>query len=572
MKRVLMTACLAFVCQVSAAQVMEIPITPFSNMASGYQATNPGFRAILRNAAGDFIAGGPLTIDAVISGYSDDASSGSPYGKLVLRLDIAQMSLEEPTPGVKSGFLSLCMARDQESSMQGTQCKNLSGNIHPERPFQYLDMPVQFTRKGGDIQIISYDGDTGEGGTPEQISLAVYHPAYGFAAPGKSFKDYQSPLTLDLNNDGRLSLLNVHNNRRDVRFDFDGSGKKVRTGWIVPSEGLLFWDDGTGCVKNGTQLYGEYFGSKDGKKTYSNGFEALKAQLDPLGTGKVVASKHKALKIWRNWGVDGVCRPGEVYPARQFVKVIHLAYTEDANPSLNEDNEVRAMGMFTLKDGSKGIMGDVYFKQRRSSDVKVDSKPAPRSISVSNRRPIQAQDTKAVKSYADANNFYLFVNLRDGMRVAYSASYGVGGEAGQAWGTLVADGDHFWFRQEDNPTQQLLLPPGLTFDSSASHSLWDFKQYMALVNRVAYSVANESSMTSSDVYGNPAAALVDFKGGTAGVMMSYKDALEIVYNRKVEDRSNSNLSVYYGKGVGPVALEFSEDKSPSGTFKVYLGQ
>jgi hypothetical protein len=60
-------------------------------------------------------------------------------------------------------------------------------------------------------------------------------------------------------------------------------------------------------------------------------------------------------------------------------------------------------------------------------------------------------------------------------------------------------------------------------------------------------------------------------GGTAGGQVLYTDALEVVFNKTVANRSKSDWKAYYSKGIGAVALEFREDKSPSGVFKFYLG-
>jgi hypothetical protein len=348
---------------------IHIPITPFSNMASGYQATNPGFRAIIRSNGGEFVAGGPLTIDSVIRGTSDDASSGSAYGKLIMRVD-----MEESYPGVSSGLmngtykgtLDICMAQDPDSSIQSTQCKNLSGNIHPERPFQWLKKAIDFKVEDGNVTITKYYGSVGEGGTSQQLSLAVFHPAYGFAAPGKAFKDYQSPLVLDLDHNNQLDLVNVWDESAKVRFDLNGTNTKVRTGWVQPKDGLLFWDNGSGCVSNGTEFFGEYTGSTDGNRTFENGFKALSAKLDPKNTGKIVAKNFPQLKIWRDAGKDGVCKKSEVVAASKLVKEINVAYNTVENVKLNEDNEVRLTGSYVGVDGKSHLIGDVWFKQRRN--------------------------------------------------------------------------------------------------------------------------------------------------------------------------------------------------------------
>lgn len=351
---------------------LEIPITPFSNMASGYQATNPGFRAILRSESGHLIAGGPLTIDAVIAGRRDDATQGSAYGRLILKLDVV-----DGYPGVSSGVmsgtykgtLSICMARNPEAPMADTECLNLKGNIHPERPFQWINKPVDFVVQDGNIEITKYYGNVGEGGTSKQLSLAVFHPAYGFAAPGKAFKDYQSPLVLDLDHNGKIDLVNVWADLPIVRFDLTGEGKKLRTGWVKGQDGFLFLDNGSGCVTDGRQFFGEFTNSLEGDRTFHNGFDALAATLDPNATGKVIAAKHANLKVWQDKNQDGLCQLSEVASASRFVREIPLAYRTIQNPKLTEDNEIRLVGSYVGVDGKKHNLSDVWFKLRRHEQL-----------------------------------------------------------------------------------------------------------------------------------------------------------------------------------------------------------
>lgn len=348
---------------------LEIPITPFSNMASGYQATNPGFRAIIRSVDGDFIAGGTMNMDAVIRGRSDDASQGSAYGRLILSLD-----MEESYPGISSGVmsgnykgkLSICMAKDTTASLQNTECKNLSGNIHPERPFQWIDKPIEFTVANGNVKITKYSGSTGEGGTSQQLSLAVFHPAYGFAAPGKAFKDYQSPLVLDLDGNGQLDLVNVWGADPGVSFDLAGTGEEVRTGWVKPTDGLLFDGRKAACVTNGAQLFGEFTGTTNGKPTFDNGFRALESLFGKAGEAKLQVKAGDGLKVWRDLNQDGVCTPNETAPASQYVKSFSLVYRTVKNVQLTEDNEIRLVGTYAGRDGREHVVGDVWFKQRRN--------------------------------------------------------------------------------------------------------------------------------------------------------------------------------------------------------------
>jgi len=98
---------------------------------------------------------------------------------------------------------------------------------------------------------------------------------------------------------------------------------------------------------------------------YANGFVALAKILDPKNTGRVVASEHPELKVWRNTAQDGICKASEVSPASRFVREIRVAYDEVKNVKLTEDNEIRLTGTYLGVDGKAHLVGDVWFKQRR---------------------------------------------------------------------------------------------------------------------------------------------------------------------------------------------------------------
>jgi hypothetical protein len=197
----------------------------------------------------------------------------------------------------------------------------------------------------------------------------------------------------------------------------------------------------------------------------------------------------------------------------------------------------------------------------------------PLMFSTKNQTPLQVKSVSDVKTYAMENDYFFPSYLRDGMKVLYSASYGIGKEAAQARGHIVERNGKFLFKQDANPTMNLLLPPGLPMNNSQDDvSLWDIRGYLMLINRVAFSSHNLMSKTENDIYSVPSASVLDFEGGTAGSTVSYPNALEVKYSSSVQGRSNSNLKVYFAKGTGPVALEFTESMTPSGTFKFYLGQ
>ena len=366
----------------SSSGSLLIPITPFSNMASGYQATNEGFRAILKDASGKVIAAGPMSIDAAIKGYSDDASQGSSYGRLVMNVDLKYVAgtlQSGQSDGKSKGKLSICMAQDTSAQFDEGSCKSLTGNLHPERPFQWIDKSVSYSVAGNEIKITGYDGETGEGGTRSQIALAAFHPAYGFAAPGKAFKDYQSPIVLDLNGNGKFDLVDVWNDSTVVSFDITDNGNALRTGWIAAGDAFLALDvNSDGKVNSGAELFGEYSVGKvksaSRGNTFENGFLAL-GQYDLNRDGKIDSQDviFKKLMVWRDANSNGVTDAGELKSiASASIAEISLAYksTESNGKPLSVlENEVRLVSTFKTSDGKAHKMADIWFKQRRNSQM-----------------------------------------------------------------------------------------------------------------------------------------------------------------------------------------------------------
>ena len=368
---------------------LHIPITPFSNMEKGYQATNPGFRAILKDSSGKVFAAGPITMDSVINGSTDDATRGSAYGRLVLNVGLKHLDgqAQAGAAGEGSGKLTICMASDSGAKYDVASCQRLTSDISAnDRPFQWFDVPVSWTTSGNDIRITRYSGQTGEGGTPSQIALSVYHPAYGFAAPGKAFKDYQSPLVLDMNANQRIDLTDVWDESRRTHFDVTGVGKAYRTGWVAPGDGLLALDfNSNGRIDSGVELFGEFTArptpllpDPNARTTFENGFLAL-AQYDENVDGVIDVRDgvFARLIVWRDRNGDGISTPGELSKLDQAgIASISLAWKKveiEGNPMTVAGNEIRVNAQFTTKSGETLEIADVWFMQRRSESLNADA-------------------------------------------------------------------------------------------------------------------------------------------------------------------------------------------------------
>ena len=95
-----------------------------------------------------------------------------------------------------------------------------------------------------------------------------------------------------------------------VRFDLDGSGRKLEWQWITNDGAWLVYDPaGTGEVTSAIQM----FGSRSFLLFCSTGYEAM-ALLDDNGDGMLRGNELTGLALWHDANSDGASDPGEVRP------------------------------------------------------------------------------------------------------------------------------------------------------------------------------------------------------------------------------------------------------------------
>ena len=126
---------------------------------------------------------------------------------------------------------------------------------------------------------------------------------------------YVDPLLLDLTGKGvRMTDL-----RDGVLFDTDHSGTLKRTGWADRSTGMLVVDDGSGQIKDVSQMFSEYYAGKfgvggaAGEARFKDGFAAL-ASEDSNTDG--VIDHHdpiwSKLRVWVDVSHDAKTDAGEL--------------------------------------------------------------------------------------------------------------------------------------------------------------------------------------------------------------------------------------------------------------------
>ena len=176
-----------------------------------------------------------------------------------------------------------------------------------------------------------------------------------------------SPLTFDLNGDGKVSTTGVQNGRK---FDINGDGKLDQTAWAGKGDGVLAFDgnkdgvaggDGKELLGNNTDVDGD--GKADG---HANGFEALKALaqknlgFESVADGKLDQWELQALeqKTGLTMNVDGQNRSlGEL-----GISEVNLGYTEAGDNADENGNQHRQVGAGFVRNGEQGKVNDVWFK------------------------------------------------------------------------------------------------------------------------------------------------------------------------------------------------------------------
>lgn len=346
---------------------LQIPVTCFVNMEHGFHGTDENYIVQLLDSAGSVVAAGYSTIDAVRNGTPTDGKG--PYPGMILNFDLTWLKDTRPTSG--SGSLNVCYSDPnlppEKGSCQSKQAQGVPSDA--ERPTSIQRAAASWT--------VSEDGGKPQIKVAGNFNLSTHHPVWGLAKAGACFKDYQSPLVLDLNKNGKYDLVDVWDDQRPIRFDINADGKKVRTGWVKAVDGLLAMDlNGNGLIDNGLELFGEYTkGQRQvaaGERSFENGFQAL-AQFDSNMDGRInkLDAAFANLLIWTDSNLDGVSQPGELKSLRDHkIAEISLAYSKLGNlqPAVVANNEVRLEATYKTEDGAVHLISDVWFKQRRYSD------------------------------------------------------------------------------------------------------------------------------------------------------------------------------------------------------------
>jgi Ca2+-binding RTX toxin-like protein len=167
-----------------------------------------------------------------------------------------------------------------------------------------------------------------------------------------------SPLVLDLNNDGKITVTNLDDNPGSF-FDIDEDGLAEQIAWVGPEDGLLVRDLlGNGYIADASALFGS---------ATEDGFTQL-ARLDANEDGVVDQAdpEFASLLIWRDDDGDGFSSPGELHALSAFsISAIQVKATP-VNRT-NAGNRVSHVGSFTVMENGRAerrAVHDIWFRYR----------------------------------------------------------------------------------------------------------------------------------------------------------------------------------------------------------------
>lgn len=361
---------------------------PFVNMEHQIHASDPGTWAIMRDSSNRVIGAGPMTLDAACRGQTN-GNFGYPDVTLNVALTYVDASVETGEASGGQGTLSICLVQNPSASPSEMTCKQgVSGANDPSRPAHWHDRAFTYTiESGNQIKIQSKAGFASYGlNEAVQNGLTFAHPTAagvcGSSTP--QYADYNSPLVLDINRNGKMDLVSAWDDQQQIRFDLKADGNPLRTGWVAPGDALLVLDlNANGRIDDGKELFGEhtdivFADVKPGTwSAFDNGFRAL-AQYDRNRDGLINAkdSVFEKLRLWEDRNLNAQVDAGELSKLQDHdVVEISLAYYKTGKPYqylFVKGNEIRMQSTFRDSTGKEHMVGDVWFGVRKSETARKD--------------------------------------------------------------------------------------------------------------------------------------------------------------------------------------------------------
>ena len=277
-----------------------------------------------------------------------------------------------------------------------------------------------------------------------------------------TFNTYVDPLLLDLTGNG----VHMTDIRDGVLFDTDHSGTLKRSGWADRTTGMLVIDDGSGQVKDVSQMFSEYYDGKvgvngaAGEAKFKDGFAAL-ASEDANKDGVIdqrdpIWSK---LRVWVDGTHDAKVDGGELKTLAELgITQINVRAVASPQAEMRDGNKVLATGSFTMNGKNQEALA-VDFLGDPVSNVVTSQGTGTRVTSTtsgSNSRTTSAYASQSTTgetldaAQLGVNNLY-GGSGDDTLIAAPAGGWLVGGAGSNTYNGGVGD-DVFVISASDNPT------------------------------------------------------------------------------------------------------------------------
>jgi Ca2+-binding RTX toxin-like protein len=195
---------------------------------------------------------------------------------------------------------------------------------------------------------------------------------YTYSVSGLSF-NLIAPIVLDLDGDG-VSLVSLA--QSTVGFDQDGDGRRDRTGWAGPGDGLLVLDrNHNGLIDNGSEI--SFTGDVENAVSDLEGLRAY--DTNENGFFDRLDADFARFQVWRDANQDGVSQADELFSLDELqITAINLTRSPNAAQQQPNENYLYGTTQFTRTDGTVGQVGDVMLAYQGAPTITlVSSTPVP---------------------------------------------------------------------------------------------------------------------------------------------------------------------------------------------------